>query len=282
MDLPALLALSRLLPDLDAPEVDLRAGLLEVTRLVMAHVPLPLDAEFDAPPPPPSERRPVDLKVVYPLSELVARMHNEHLSDPRFVLAIASSKCTGKTRMLCEITRALRQSGLIEFVTVISAIPHNSALDFGDLADKVLLYEKGVAMTVYETVREIFEKGTKVPRHLVIFDDVGGTSIDKDAGLVALCTRGRQYLFSTIVSSQMPNTVLTPTFKAMADYTLFGSLDADGLKVISKGFNYFPLLTPLKFSEWVRSSIAGPVGLPHRFVFGVYDKQNQQLFKMKV
>lgn len=291
--------LAKLLPPPDAPEAELRAGVLAATLYTATFIPLPYDAEFDAPAAgkglaaggggaASAPGRTADLHTIYNLSELVSRMTSPDLTDPSFMMAIASAKNTGKTRFVRELIGRLRTIGLIQYVTVISAIPESSMRDYGnpighggELVDKFYEYQPLIAQRVYDAQRQIFDSGTETPRHLVVFDDVAGTTINHDSGLTSIATRGRQFNLSSIVSSQLPNTVLTPTFKSMADYTLFGMLDTDGQKIISKGLNYQPLMSPKEFSEWLRKNVGGAIGSPNRFVFGLYDKLNQQLLKIR-
>jgi hypothetical protein len=97
---------------------------------------------------------------------------------------------------------------------------------------------------------------------LMVFDDgLGDTSLEKSKALEYLYTKGRHANVSVILISQAPNRLLTPFVKASASHIVFGRLNPDAYKVLSKSM--FHGMRQKEFEDWVHTNLA------EKFMFGV-------------
>jgi hypothetical protein len=197
-------------------------------------------------------------------------------------VTIASGTNTGKSYLARAIAREMVDTGHVKEVFVLSGDPEGALATYdpvlGENLEEVALFSE-VNLSTILSRQEAARKQRALCSVLVIVDDVSGA--EKSATLEIFFKRGRHVGVQIMLLNQMANKS-TPTWaKANSSFILFSMLTPMGMKDLHASMTLLPPLQPKAFSDWAAANVGGAQGTPTRYVFGVYERDHQTLYKIK-
>jgi hypothetical protein len=223
---------------------------------------------FEGPPP--------SMDSVVDVPTLVARF-------PKFAhVTIASGTNTGKSYLARAIAKELVDIGLVDDVIVLSGDPETAFANYDpvlgkDLEQTALFSEEN--LTAIHDRQKAARKEKALRSLLLIADDVSG--VEKSATMEIFFKRGRHVGIQVMLLNQMANKSTATWAKGNSSFILFSSLMPPGMKDIFTSMVLVPPMQPKAFSDWAAANVGGVPGTPTRYVFGVYERDYQALYKVK-
>jgi hypothetical protein len=197
-------------------------------------------------------------------------------------VTIASGTNTGKSYLARAIAKELVDTRRVQEVKVYSDDPETALATYDpvlgdDLEDVYMFSEDELRKLCID--QEAARKEKKLGRVLVIVDDVSGT--EKSATLEMFFKRGRHVGIQVMLLNQMSNKS-TPTWaKANSSFILFSMLSPPYMKDLHASMTLQPSMQPKAFADWAAVNVGGAPGTPTRYVFGVYERDYQAIYKVK-
>ena len=197
-------------------------------------------------------------------------------------VTIASGTNTGKSFLARAIAKELVDIGSVHDVLVLSDDPETAEATYypvlgDDLENAALFCEQNLS-AIFERQKSARKKN-KLRSMLLIVDDVSG--VEKSATLEMLFKRGRHMGIQVMLLNQMANKSMATWAKANSSLILFSMLPPTGMKDLHVSMTLVPPMQPKAFSDWAAANVGGAQGTPTRYVFGVYERDYQAIYKVK-
>jgi threonine dehydratase len=180
------------------------------------------------------------------------------------------------------IAKELVDIGSVHDVLVLSDDPETAEATYypvlgDDLENAALFCEQNLS-AIFERQTSARKKN-KLRSMLLIVDDVSG--VEKSATLEMLFKRGRHMGIQVMLLNQMANKSMATWAKANSSFILFSMLPPTGMKDLHVSMTLVPPMQPKALSDWAAANVGGAQGTPTRYVFGVYERDYQAIYKVK-
>lgn len=201
---------------------------------------------------------------VYPVDELVKRITGV------FRLGVVSATGNGKTYLVKELVLKLLAAGRFDRLLVYSGNVGASTEYFGTFAYWIKRYSDDHLLKLID--KQDKKRKSERDHLLIILDDLSGTEAENSEAIRMLFTAGRERKLSVIILNQTPKRVLSPTVRDNCNFWLFSRLNMESAPAIVK-LIVNPVMKAQELVTWTNST--------PKFVFGFYDIDKAQLFKVK-